>query len=241
MTVNATATREHIGKTVAAASTYDYGKSRMALRAVEKLIRETHGDAEMRGAIEEELGKLLASGASLAVKQFVCKKLWEIGSDASVPALAALLSHEQTVEMACYALLNLRSESADRALRSALDRVRGTALVAVINCIAERRDARSVPALAKLAGSGDELVADAAVAALGKIAADGSVEALGFVYRNSDEPRRVAALHALLHCAQELARKGEQQEATAIYEKLSAQDTPRHVRRGARLGLRGRR
>lgn len=235
----AATTEAEIEKAIAAIRDYDYGQSRKALLAVEKLINETHGNAELRAEIERELVQVLESDATLACKQFVCRKLWIIGTDASVPALAKMLAGADThaVEAACYALSQHRSPAVSRALRDALDEAKENGLAAVINLLGERRDAESADAIAKLAESPDASVADAAIAALGKIATEKAVKVLTDLRTSDDPARRTAANHACLQCAQELEGRRRLSEAKAIYEQLADLDKPEPVRRGARIAL----
>ena len=228
-----------IEKSVAAVRDYDYGKSREPLLTVEKLINETHGNAELRAAIEKELVKLLDSDASLACKQFVCKKLWTIGTEASLPALAKLLESENNhlAEAACYALSSNPSPMVDAVLPGALDRAKGNALIDLTNLLGERRSAESAEAIARLTGNKDGAVAEAAIAALGKIASEPAVRALADLRRSDDPKRRDWANHASLQCAYELEKRGNRAAAAKIYEQLAVSGEPLPVRRGASLGV----
>jgi HEAT repeat protein len=228
-----------IEKAMAPVRNYDYGQSRKPLLAVETLINETHGNAELRAAIEAELAGLLESDASLACKQFVCRKLWIIGTDASVPALAKLLEsgNGHLVEAACYALSSNPSPKVADALRRALDKTEGNGLIAVVNLLGERRDAGSAQPFARLSKSQDVAVAEAAIAALGKIATENAVTILADLRKSRQLERRTAANHASLQAAQELEKRGKVAEAKALYEALTASGEPEQVRRGARLGL----
>ncbi len=174
-----------------------------------------------------------------AAKQFACKKLWIMGTDASVPALAGLLagSDQVLVEAACYALRSQPSEAAARALRESLDKARGLSLVAIINVIGDRKDPRSAASLIDLARSEDELVADAAVAALGKIATAEAVQALSALQAEKNS-RASSAAHALLQSAQELAKRGNRDAAGRVYAHLKNSTDVPHIRRGAELALR---
>ena len=151
----AATTEADIEKAVAAIRDYDYGQSRKALLAVEKLINETYGNAKLRARIEKGLVTVLKSDATLACKQFVCRKLRIIGTDASVPALAEMLgsANNHVVEAACYALSRHPSPAVSRALRDALGKARGKGLVAVINLLGDRRDEQSAAPIAKLSES----------------------------------------------------------------------------------------
>src|ERR1019366_4285137 len=67
--------------------------------------------------------------------------------------------------------------------------------------------------------SGDEPIADAAIAALGKIASPSATKEL--IKLHSDGDRRTAAAHTLLQSAQELAARGRVAEARSIFERLT--------------------
>jgi len=169
-----------IEEAVAAAARLDYGQSRKALWALERLINETHGRAQLRAEIEQQLVRQLEGSASPAAKQFFCRKLWMIGTGASVPALARLLigADAHAAEIACYALNRHPSPAAGAALRGALGKGKGQALLAVVNLLGDRRDAQAVEPLAALASGTDAAAADAAIAALGKIATPRALELL---------------------------------------------------------------
>lgn len=237
--VPAEITQADIEKAVEDIRDFDYGRSRKALLAVEKLLNETRGNAELRAAVENELVKVLESKASLARKQFVCQKLWVIGTDASVPNLAALLESEDAnlAEAACYALSSNPSAKVDDALRRALSKIEDKALIAVVNLLGERRDAGSVEHIAALTAREDAAVAEAAVAALGKIASDAAAKVLASLRKSDDPERRTWANHAFLQCAQELENRGKREAATEIYTGLAATGESEQVRRGARLAL----
>lgn len=213
---------------------YGYGRPIAPLRAVDRLINATYGQREPRQRIEMELVKLLDADTSLAVKQFVCQKLWMIGTDLSVPALGRLLDNPDArlVEAACYALSRHRSPAVSHLLRSALDSAGGAALAAVINVLGDRRDAEAVGKIAKLASGADAAVAESAVAALGKIATPEAIRALSNLHAKG--ARRADAAHALLQGGQELAARGNTAAATQVFEKL-ADSRIAQIRRGARI------
>ena len=114
--------RERIEHAVRAVSDYDFGKSTATLFEVDRLINESHGDAQARAWLEEELAAALEPGASLAAKQELCRRLWRIGTDASLEKLAPMLGDNdpRVVAAACYAIGRRPSRRADDILRSAL-------------------------------------------------------------------------------------------------------------------------
>lgn len=229
--------KAEIDEAIAAMSTYEYGQSRKPLQRVEALVRETHLDAELRLHLEQQMARLLLSSSStMASKQFVCRKLWQIGTDASLGALERLLLDEKTTEMACYAVASRRSERVNHALLSALEKLEGKALIAVINLLGDRRDSRSADALSGITRNKDDDTATAAVVALGKIATNQAVDALKALGKDSNVALRRAASHALLESARELASRGKLSEAGPLYRLLSTADHPLQVRRGAIQG-----
>ncbi len=133
--------RERIERTVREISSYDFGKSASALFAVDDLINESHGDARSRSWIERGLAGILATEASLAAKQEVCRRLWRIGSDASLDALDKLLQDDdpRLVEAACYGIGRRPSPRADEVLRAALRRVPDARRTPIEHLLEDRR------------------------------------------------------------------------------------------------------
>ncbi|MEA3226639.1 MAG: hypothetical protein U9Q07_11880, partial [Planctomycetota bacterium] len=84
-----------IDKKLATIVTYERGMDRQPLIAVEKLIRESQSKPEQRKYVEERLAELIAD-ATLEGKSFICKQLCFIGTAYSVPAVAKLLTSEET-------------------------------------------------------------------------------------------------------------------------------------------------
>ena len=212
---------------------YDYGQSRAALTEVSDKIRDAYGSrAELR-RIEKSLVGLLQSDATPAAKQFVCRKLSIIGTSACVPVLTAMLTKKPAskqephpADMARYALERIPGAAVDAALREALLKTSGTAKVGVINSLGQRRDKKAVKALSKLVYSSDALEADAAAAALGKIAGPGATKALAGARTKTKGKLRLVVLDAYLKCADQLAADGKKSDASAIYRQLSGEPAP---------------
>ena len=103
-------------------------------------------------------------------KDFVCRKLMIIGTAASVPTLAGLLSDKDLSHMARFALeRNSRPRGSRRHLRDALPKLNGALKIGVISSLGVRRDADSVAPLASCLADSDPAVARAAAFALGDI------------------------------------------------------------------------
>ncbi len=198
---------------------WDFGQPADALFEIEQALKRP----ERRGAAVKELLGVLESDATFAAKQFACKKLWMTGTEIPAAVLERLLASPDPnlVEAACYSVSRRPSAAYDEALRIALGRAKGPALVAIVNLVGERRDAGSVPTLARvMKGEAAEAVLDA----LGKIASDEAVRLLA----------TARAPHALLQAAQEKIARGEKDRAREIVEQLLKLGGPPHVLRGAK-------
>ncbi len=114
--------RQQVERAVRAVLSYDFGESASTLFEVDRLINESHGDSEARSWLEEELAGILESSANLAAKQEACRRLWRIGTDATLDRVGLLLREDdpRVVAAACYAIGRRPSKRADELLRVAL-------------------------------------------------------------------------------------------------------------------------
>ncbi|HUT33800.1 MAG TPA: HEAT repeat domain-containing protein [Planctomycetota bacterium] len=216
---------------------FQYGESRAALADAERMIPPLAQDAAQRKAIEKRLIALLTGEGTNDGKAFVCRQLSFVGSAEAVPSLAKLLPDKEMSHHARIALERMPCAEAVAALRDALGKVQGALLVGVMNSLGERRDAASVPALIKLASDADEAVAEAAVAALGKIGGADAAKAIAAVRTKASDKLRPAATDAYLLCADGLVAAGKKAEAAAIYKEVYDGEKKEHLRVAAFRGL----
>jgi HEAT repeat protein len=228
--------KSEIDKKLSAIVNYERGMSREPLIAVEILIRESQNRPEQRKYIELRLAELL-SGATLECKSFICRQLWFIGTADSVPAIAKLLMDEETADIACYAIGQNPSEEAGKALRESLDNVSPKVQIRIINLLGDRRDDQSVEAIGKLVFGAEREVAEAAVAALGKIGGIQARKILVEARAKGDSELRFAATDAYLRCAEDLVANGKTKQATTIYKKLVVKNENPIIRSAAIKGL----
>ncbi|MHC4173981.1 MAG: HEAT repeat domain-containing protein [Planctomycetota bacterium] len=230
--------KSDIDKILAAIVNYKRGMSRQPLIAAEELIRESQNRPKQRKYIERQLATLL-SEATLDCKSFICRQLWFIGTADSVPAIAKLLTDEKTADMACYAMGQNPSPEAGEALRDALDKVGPKVQIRIINLLGDRRDAQSAKAIGKLVFGAERQVAEAAVAALGKIGGAQARKILVEVRANPDVSGqlRFAATDAYLRCAEDLVAQGKSKQATVIYKELAGENEAALIRSAAVKGL----
>jgi HEAT repeat protein len=224
------------GQLLSKIKTYDFDKSRVDCIKVSDMIREASGKPEMKG-MEKQLDAFLESDATYAAKDFVCRELSIAGTEASVPALASMLTDEKVSDIARYALERIPGPAVDDALRKALPKAEGKAKIGIINTLGVRGDKKAVESLAKLTNDANETVAVAAVAALSRIDDQGATDAIARAKDKATGAIKTAALDAYLRCADRLAAKGQKDAAGAIYKQLYAANEPMIVRVAAARGM----
>jgi HEAT repeat protein len=224
----------------AALAGFDWGGDAAPLAAIDAAVVAAHSDAALARDLEKRLGAIVSGPASRAAKDYACRKLALVGTQASVPVLAPLLGDPDESHMARFAIERIPGPEAAAALRQALGTVRGDLVIGMISSLANRRDGASVPPLSTLVSGESASVAAAAAAALGRIATPDAAAALAAA---AAKPGAVAAavIDARLACADALVASGERTAARAIYEAIAAEvgDAPRtHRDRAVRIAAR---
>jgi len=172
---------------------------------------------------------VLASDAGVQEKARACQELGNYGGPESVPALAALLSHEQLADYARSGLEGIQDPSAGKALREALGQLNGRNLAGVVNSLGVRREVAAVPDLQKLALDSKRGVAPEALASLGLIGTPEAAKTLQMVLANGPSDLRVPAAHAALMAAEQLAKDGNAAVARGLLESVVRSAPPGHV------------
>ncbi len=222
------------GDTLAGAlRTYESGADESALREFDALLNVSAGNAGARADLEAGLIRLLAADTTFEAKRFACTRLAVFGSEASVPALAALLDKEETVGIACYALCGVKSDRAGVALREALRTAKGVARVQIVRALERRAEAESVETLTALTLDADAAVACASVRALGAIAAPAAEAAVAALRRDMPAVIDQAVADASLAVAERRLAAGDRRMAGEICGELLGRKLPAHLRRGA--------
>jgi len=220
-----------------ALKTYDQGSSRGALMPIDEAVMVSLDDKAAQKELEQRLVATLKNGRSAVANEFTCSKLTLIGSEASVPALAPLLSAPEFATAARNALEAIRGRQATKALRNSLSKVEGLQKVGVINSLGARRDADSVRALTALLKHEDAGVAGAAAAALGDIATTNAAKALREFQPKAPEALRQKVVDAILTCAERLSAAGKHSDAQKLFQLLATTAQPKHVQHAAVRGL----
>lgn len=219
--------------------TYDWGQSRAALTEITEGIKKAHGNKAETAKIEKGLLGVLGSDAKRAGKQFACRQLSLIGTDASVATLGKMLTGENTSDMARYALERISGRAAGGVLLAALPKAKGKAKIGIVNSLGQRGEANASPALGKLLGDSDETLAAAAAAALGEIADKTACAALGKASKTAKGKVQLRVLDAYLKCADAMVKSGNKTQARAIYMSLQKKDMPKPIRTAALRGVIG--
>lgn len=177
----------------------------------------------------ELLAQLQDESASFQDKSNACKELAVVGTEAAVPVLATLLDDDKLAHYARYGLEPIRSEKVDEALVAALDNLERKHLIGVIQSIANRNKPEAIAALATKLDVEDRAVAQSAAHAIARL---GTPQAEAILSARLSEEFAGAALV----CAKQLVRQGRQDEAAAIFVKLTQlENAPEHIQLAAML------
>jgi len=218
-------------------SAYDYGQSREPLTELTDIVRDASDSPEELKRIEKHLLKLLRSDATLACKQFICRKLGIIGTEESVPTLVSMLTDTKTSDMARYALERIPGSAVDKALLDALGKTRGRVKVGIINSLGERGDKKAVRQISKLLGETDKEIALAAISALGKIGSKRAATMLERARSKVAAELHLSWAHAYLMCADNFLAKGDKKWAIRIYKQMYVPAEPVPIRIAALRGI----
>jgi HEAT repeat protein len=196
--------------------TYNWGDDRNALNPIDDAIVASHGDDAARKEIETALIGVLSSDATRNGKDYACRKLKIIGTDAAVPALASMLGEDNHSHMARFALQSIPGEAASNALAGAISdsSIPDELKVGVIGSLGARGDETAVGPLGKVLSGGNEPLATAAANALGAIRTSDAAKVLASAKPND------AVMNATLCCAEGMLDSGDKAGAKAIYQKL---------------------
>ena len=175
---------------------------------------------------ESDFLAVLQSNAAPGEKAMACKNLAIHGTDASVPALAALLPDKDLSSWARIALQAIPGPAADAALRDAAGKLEGNLLVGVINSIGMRRDLKATEVLTGKLNDKDMEVVAAAAVALGKIGTESAATALTRALGDKQGNRAPALAEGCIRCAQNLMAAGKKREAVKLYEAVRQAQVP---------------
>lgn len=176
-----------------------------------------------------QLAVLSSPTADVHEKARACQELAGFASPAAVPALSALLDHEQLSSYARSGLESMRDPAAGEALRQALPRLQGRQLAGAVNSLGVRRDTTAVSDLRMLALDDQRGVATEALASLGLIGTADAAKVLQQVLASGPADLRVAAAHASLVAAEHLQQEGNPSAARSLLDAVVRALPPGHL------------
>ena len=198
----------------------EYGDDRAPLDLLDRAAGEAHSDPALRAHLEDCYIAVLEGGSTVAGKDYACRALRLVGTEKSIPALAALLPHPQLTGLARFALEPMPYPAVDAALRDALPRLQPRQQIGVLTSLAARRDAGAVPVIAPLTRHANARLAQAAIIALGKIGTPKAADILLKLLRETDGERRALAAQGCLEVGWSLLEDGHAGRAAPVFTAL---------------------
>ena len=216
---------------LAQVATFEHGRDPAPTVQLDEMVGRLSGSAEMRSTVEKLLLKLIQSNATPAGKEVAFRQLSLVGSNASIPVVAPLLTEIDTAEVARFALAAIPGAAVDEALRKALtqapsDRIR----IGLINSLGRRRDTKAVPVISPMITPANLDVAAAGAAALASISDRPALAALAGVRKSATGPLRELASEASVVCADHFAARGEKAVASSVYKEMVSPAEPSPIR-----------
>jgi HEAT repeat protein len=194
-------------------------------------------DPAKRADMERLMIQGLAGAQTRAGRDFFCRQLVMIGSEAAVPELAKLLTVPESSQIARYALARIPGAAADAALLEALGAADERHKIGIVNSLGTRNCRAAVEPIIALVASGNADLAAASLAALGRIDSDKAVAAVATARGTVPDKLKPAATDAYLDCAARMVKQGKLEPAVAIYRQLFAPDEAPFCRVAALNGM----
>jgi len=220
-----------------AVAQFEYGKDAARLNFLEQLALESASQPALRADLEKRMVAGLNAPGTRDGKEFICRQLAIIGTSNAVPALESLLTDPGLSHMARFALVRIPDVSASTALKRTLQKTSGALKAGLLNSLAARKDSGSLNEILTIIEDTDEVVATAALAAVGELGGADAIEPLLMAKLHASEQVRRIINNSLLKIAEVLQLQGKTQEALRIYEPLFAQTNSNPVRVAALSGL----
>lgn len=217
----------------ARAAAWKSGTDRSAMDFIDRLIRDT--DPRDYPALEKKLIALIQQDdATPEAVRFGCRKLSQVGSAASVPALATLLDGE-LFDSALLALERIGGDDMQEALRTRLPKSKTPVRLSLIHALGAQQNPKNVAVLAA-AATGTPAEQEAVLEALGTLGTSGALKAL----YGLKVPEALSSFRtdALLSCAAGMVENGTEVPAP-LFEQWTHASQPDHVRLAAARILAG--
>ncbi len=212
------------------------GQDLQGLAPIQQAVVQSHADQLVRQDLETRLIALMHGSATDLAKDYACRELALVGSDASIPVLAELLPNARLSHMARYALEGIGGPAVAKSLRDALEKTGGQQKVGIVISLGRLADADAASLIANLLSEEDPQILEPALVALGRIGNTRAAEALKQYAARAPAALNDSAIDAVLAAAESLCGQGEGAAAVAIYTSLQSADSER-IRAAAYRGL----
>ena len=207
-----------LARSLTAVALYEYGGSREPLSEINEIIKTAVKSPEIGEQVEKQFIEFLKSNATLAGKQFICRKLSIIGTKGAVTVLSRMLDVDETFDMALYALEKNPSSNVDKILLKAMQKADGKQKIGLISTLGIRRYRPSVDALQKLVFDQDHEIAVAAIRSLSQIGTDDASHALFVAIQKTSGYIRTEVMNGYLQCADLMVKEGKIDEAIEAFK-----------------------
>ncbi len=200
---------------------YQPGTDAGVLLTMDWVVIDAMAHPETRQKTAARLAALLgAPKTTPQAKKFICAKLYQIGTEAEIPAVIPLLSDADSVDDARLFLERIGTESARQALREAAETLSGRPFIGVVNSLSLLQDGPAFEKIVSLTASGDPEVVRAAWRALGNY---GSEEAGRFFLERLTAERKanIWLESAAVRCAILLRENGNVTLSEAVLDQLT--------------------
>lgn len=205
----------------------ELGQDLAPFRPIREAVAAARNDDKVRADIESRLVAVLQSDATDLAKDYACRELAVVGTDASVSALAALQSMPRNAYMARYALEGIASPRARQSLREMLAKAETPQKMGIVISLGRLADTEAVSLLAPLLDQEDDGLRKATLVALGRIGSGAAADVLQAFAAKAPEPLRLTLVDAQLEAAETLCRRGEHAAAATVCQSLLNADAER--------------
>ena len=214
----------------------ELGQDLGAFGSIDRAVTQSHQDEHTRADLERRFLTVLQGSATDLAKDYACRQLAIVGSDASAPVLAGLLTNPRLSYMARYALEGIGGAAATASLREMLAKTEGRQKIGVVISLGRLADADAVPLVAASFDKGNNELREVILVALGRIGTAAAAEALESLAAGASDGLQNVLIDAQLDAAESLSRQGQFEAAAGVCQRLLSAESQR-VRAAAFRGL----
>ena len=220
---------------------YQFGQDRSALTQISDAVTAaTQGTAPggvTPADFEKRFAAMLETDITLEARRFISRELSRIGTDLSVPAVAAMLKDPALVQLAATTLEEYPTEAAAQALAAALKGATPEQQALLAGSLGRQGNPAAAGALAGLLGSEDLAVVDEAASALASLDGGAGFALVEESFAKADAERRKAFYPACVKAAMSQVAAGDCAGAAKLLDLLYNAASPGSVRAAALNGM----